>query len=584
MSRNVSRPQDAKEHDDRAKMSSRLIGQEAGQSRSQIWVFAVSIVIVAVAVLAAHWPALSAQALSFDDDRYLTENALVKNPSWNSARRFLCEVLEPSTIGGYYQPLAMISLMLDYAAGGRVDNLKVFHQTSLLLHLCNTVLIMFLVFRLFGRVWPAAAVALLFGLHPMTVETIAWVGERKTVLAAFFSLLSLNFYVGYSCKGGWKLYCLTLLMYVLALMSKPTSTPLPFLMLVLDYWPLRRLGKTAVLEKLPMLLIGGISGVITFISQMRTASVLLPGEYSLTAVPLIVGYSLTFYISKIFYPVHLSSHYPFPEPFALSDPMVLASVISAVILIAAAAVSLRWTRVFFAGLLFFFIAILPTMQVIAFSNVVASDKFAYLPVVGFLVSGAYLMIRLWDLTAATRFMRLFRLGIVALLIFAAESEASLTRRYLVHWQNTESLYSYMIENAPKAPVLHNNFGVFYYKNGKVNKAAEEWSIAAALDPDYPDALNNLAWVLATNKDAQKRDGRKAIILAQKACRLTDYKDAAKLDTLAAAYAEVGEFDKAVAAIQEGIQIAQSSERKELANEMVERLKLYREGKTFHQRQ
>jgi tetratricopeptide (TPR) repeat protein len=195
-----------------------------------------------------------------------------------------------------------------------------------------------------------------------------------------------------------------------------------------------------------------------------------------------------------------------------------------------------------------------------------------------------LMIRLWDLTAATRFMRLFRLGIVALLIFAAESEASLTRRYLVYWQNTESLYSYMIEMAPKAPVLYNNFGVFYYKNGKVNKAAEEWSIAAALDPDYPDALNNLAWVLATNKDAQKRDGRKAIILAQKACRLTDYKDAAKLDTLAAAYAEVGEFDKAVAAIQEGIQIAQSSERKELANEMVERLKLYREGKTFHQRQ
>ena len=121
--------------------------------------------IVAGATLFAHWPALNARALNFDDGQYLTTNSLVQHLSWQSARRFLTEVLEPSTVQGYYQTLAMISLMLDYAVAGQPDNLQPFHRTSLILHAANTALVFVLLYLLVGRPWIAAGVALLFGVH-----------------------------------------------------------------------------------------------------------------------------------------------------------------------------------------------------------------------------------------------------------------------------------------------------------------------------------------------------------------------------------------------------------------------------------
>ena len=164
------------------------------------------IVAVCVIVLVVHWPALSAKAVSFDDDTYVTNNLLVQNPGWASANRFLTEVFSPSTVGGYYQPLAMISLMFDYAVGGRTDNLMPFHRTSIALHVANTVLIIVLLYLLFGNIWLAAAAGLLFGVHPMTVESIAWVTERKTLLAAFFSFWSLLFYILFTRTAAKKYY------------------------------------------------------------------------------------------------------------------------------------------------------------------------------------------------------------------------------------------------------------------------------------------------------------------------------------------------------------------------------------------
>jgi hypothetical protein len=224
------------------------------QPTSKVYLVAVLTVAVCAAALITHWPALSAQALSFDDNRYFVENFLVRNPSWESAKRFLTEVLEPSTVGGYYQPLTMISLMLDYALGGQTDSLLPFHITSLALHIANTALIIVLLYQLFGLAWVAAGVGLLFGVHPLTVEPIPWVGERKTLLAAFFTLWSLVLYMRFVHKGSSKAYRGSIILFVLALMSKPTSTPLPALMLLTDYWPLRRLKWRSLLEKLLFLL------------------------------------------------------------------------------------------------------------------------------------------------------------------------------------------------------------------------------------------------------------------------------------------------------------------------------------------
>jgi hypothetical protein len=233
---------------------------------------------VLAVVLAAHWPALSSQAITFDDGQYLVDNRLVQDPSWRSVRRFFTEVLRPSSVKGYYQPLTMTSLMVDYALGGRPTDLTPFHRTNLALHALTTILSIVLLWQLFGNAWVAAALGLLFGVHPLTIEPVAWVGERKTLLAAGFSLLCLVCYVAWTRRRGRALGGLVLLTYGLALLAKPTSTLLPGVLLLLDAWPLRRLGWRAVGEKVPLLLLGAAAASVTYLSQRNTAGVLTPGE------------------------------------------------------------------------------------------------------------------------------------------------------------------------------------------------------------------------------------------------------------------------------------------------------------------
>ncbi len=468
---------------------------------SKAVLLAVLITCVCAAVIAVHWPALSAQALSFDDDQYLVNNTLVKSPSCASAWKFLSQVLEPSTVQGYYQPLAMISLMFDYSLGGRVENLLPFHRTSLALHAANTALIIVLLYLLFGEVWIAAAVGLLFGLHPMTVETIPWVGERKTLLAAFFALWSLIFYLRYThtrvtpAKTGiriqspvdcstWGLYIACFLFYLLALMSKPTSTPLPVLMLLLDFWPLKRLKWRSFLEKIPFFILGGIFAVITYVSQTRTAITISPVKIGVGRVFLTLCHNIIFYLCKIIWPVNLSSHYPFPDPLNLSNPMVLAGVIGTCILITILLILLRWTCAAFTGWLFFFVAILPTMQIIGFSNVIASDKFAYLPSFGLLMILASFLCNLRLKSASS-------VSVILLVLILASAESLATRSYLTHWRNSIGLFEYMLSKAPNAPILHNNLGVVYQGLGHYQEAMKSFNQAIKIKPGYAEAHYNL---------------------------------------------------------------------------------------------
>jgi Tfp pilus assembly protein PilF len=568
-------------------------------------------VVAACVVVAVHWPALSAQAISFDDHQYLLENQLVQNPSWASVYRILTEVTKPSSIRGYYQPLAMISLMLDYAMGGRPDNLLPFHITSLCLHVINTLLVIAFLYALFGKVWPAVIVGLLFGVHPLTVEPIPWIGERKTLLASFFALWCLLIYVRYTHKHSWSLLAGCAVMYVLSLMAKPTTTPLPVLLLLLDFWPLRRPIKKALIEKIPLFVIMVISAVITVISQSRTASIAMPGEYSLRQIPLILCHNIIFYLYKIIWPANLSSYYAFPRPFDISEPMILAGVIGTCVLLPVLLISLRWTRSLLTGWLFFFVGILPTMGLIGFTNVIASDKYAYLPSVGFLMIFAQLLVWLWD---SVRGSLIRRIIIIVFMLALTGSESIATRRYLTHWQTTENLFSYMLALTPNSFVLHNNYGCFLFKKGQVGEAAKHFektlqlnpvylsalnNLGAAycaqgktelsiicynkvleLEPNNVDAINNLAWFKATEEDPNCRNSEDAIRLATDACKLTSYEKPYLLDTLAAAYAASGKFGEAVATAEKALELAQSLGDKELAEEIRKHLYLYEAGQPY----
>jgi len=474
---------------------------------------------VALVALAAHWPALSAQALSFDDNQYLTENPLVQRPSWASAGRFLGEVLAPSTVRGYYQPLAMISLMLDAAMGGRPENLRPFHRTSLALHTANTALVVVLMHALFGHAWAAAMTGLLFGVHPLTVEPIPWVGERKTLLTTFFALCCLVSYVRYARVGGGRWYGCSIVAYVLALLSKPTSTPLPVVLLIVDYWPLRRLGRRALVEKIAFFVVAGVSAAITTISQARTATVATPRGYDPTIIPLTLCHNVVFYLYKMVWPSHLSAHYPYPQPFTIGQPMVLVGVIGTALLIPLLLLSLRWTRALAVGWAGFFVAIFPPMGVIGFTHSIASDKYAYLPSIGLLLPLCHFLGKAWDALgrrSSSTVGQGVMLGIVGVV---AVAEIIATRRTLANWQDTEGHFRHMLALTPHARILHHGLAdalrtkAFAHQAGALlNEAAEHYRLATRPGPDSPfgrndiltcAALNNLGNILAgaNNVDA-----------------------------------------------------------------------------------
>jgi hypothetical protein len=568
------------------KNATALPSKKDTRTNSQIFALTVLIIIVAIAVIATHWPMLSAKAFSFDDIQYLSENLLVQNPSLASAWRFLVEVLKPSTVHGYYQPLAMISIMLDYAMGGRDDNLQPFHRTSLALHVANTALVIVLLYLLFDRAWVAAMVGLLFGVHPMTVEPSVWISDRKTLLATFFALWCLILYICFTRKKSWRFYSACLLTYVLSLMSKPTSTPLPVLLLLLDYWPIRRISKQTVLEKLPFFVVGGISAIITYISQKGTASVAVPAKYDLGRIPLTFCHNIIFYLYKMFWPVNLSSHYAFPNVLRLSDPMVLAGVIGTCILIPSLVISLHWTRALLTGWLIFFVAILPTMQVIEFSDVIASDKFAYLPSIGLLMILAWFLAHLWGSASLNR-IGIRQAGLIAVVLVLAASESVAARHYLVHWQDTESLWRYMVRITPWAPAPHRGLGDALLRNGKVEEAISEYKQHIQLMPNSCAALNNLAWILATNGNPQVRNPAEAVELAERAYKITPYdRRPETLDTLAAAYAAAGRFDEAVRVAEKAMELTASSNVNRrvdaLRSGIRSRIDLYRQRKPYYE--
>ena len=519
-------------------------GSGKEESSRSIIVFLVSLVVVGVIVLAAHWPALSARALSLDDDQYLVENRLVRNPSRASAKRFLTEVFEPSTVRGYYQPLTMMSLMLDVVMGGSVDNLRPFHRTSLFLHVANSLLLVVFLYFLFGRALLAAMVGLLYGVHPVTIESIAWVSERKTLLAAFFALWCLIFYEHFIRKRDRRYGVVCLVMYVLSLLSKPSIIGMPVLLLLLDFWPLRRLSKKAVLEKVPLFIIAGVAGVVTFISQSRAASVTLPGESGLVHVLLIFCHNIIFYLYNLIWPVNLSWYYPFPEPFNLSHPQVVFGVVGTCVLIPALLISLRWTRCLVGGWLFFFVAIFPTLGVIGFHPMIAADRHMYFPMVGLLLPVGWFFSRLWDGEFVKFGKAARRITLVAAVMLLTASEFVLTRRYLAYWRDSESVYKYMLEFSPDVAELHNNLGNILKDLGKVEEAIKHFNRSLELKPNSHLIHNNLGNAL--DKLGRSDD---AIEHYRKALRLKPNFAVAHYN-LAAALAKQGKTDEAIAEYRE----------------------------------
>jgi protein O-mannosyl-transferase len=436
---------------------------------------------------------LTARALFIDDGIFIFDNPLVLSPSWGSASRFFAELFQPSTVMGYSMPLSMISLMLDVGMGGTAENLLPFHRTSLLLHLLSTALVILILHRLFKRPIIAAAVGLLFGVHPLTVEPIAWLSDRKTILCAVFSLASIWMYLRHVGRPNWADYSASIVMFVLASLSKPSSMTLPIVLLLMDWWPLGRLSRRAVWEKAPYFVVAAVFTTITLISQIPTAEVGLLDNGPRFRAPLVLCHNIIYYLYEIVWPRQLRPLYLLPEPFDLSHPMILAGVVGTCVLIPMLLISLRWTRALAAGWLIFFVALFPSSGVFRVSDSIAWDRYIYLPSIGLLMIVAWALSRAADAVRGGPAPRIL-LGCAVVVIIALEVVG--TRRQLAVWQDSETLVRYTLGLEPRSSVLHNRLGTLLEAAGKSDEALAEYEEAVRLMPNNPHAQNSLALALA----------------------------------------------------------------------------------------
>jgi hypothetical protein len=478
---------------------SRLIGLAA----NPIVVAAAVWVVVLAVVLATYWPALSAGALYMDDKFYL-EAVPMRNPSWASLKAIFGDVLAPSVVHGYYQPLSLLSVMLDFLDPKAADSLMPFHRTALLLHLFNVALVVILI-RLLWKNWVTAGVlGLLYGVHPLNADVVLWIGERKTLLSTCFALCCLVLYVMYARRkeqtgrGDWKPYLACLLAYGGALLSKPTALPVVGLLLVLDYWPLqRRFDRTTLREKVPFLLVAALAAVVAVISQTGTGPDQGVRVMNFLYLPLVIGYCTGFYLWKTVWPAGLVADYPAPNPFGLTNIEVLVGVLCVAGIIVAIVLSARRTRAWVAGGLFFLIAISPTLGIIRYTSSMAANRSMYLPLLGLLLPLAWGMNRLWNLELGAwkgRGRRLILVGVGATL---ATGSAVATRRYESHWQDSVTLLQYYLTQKSEEWKLRTRLGNEWIQRNNLPLAIAEFREAARLAPNWVENHLNLGRALFT---------------------------------------------------------------------------------------
>ncbi len=453
-------------------------------------------------VLATYWPALSSGAL-FMDDRFYLGAPEVRNPGWASVQKIFGEVLAPTIVKGYYQPLALTSIMVDFLDPAAANNLRPFHRTSLLLHLLNVALVVVLLYLLFGNWMTSGLLGLLYGLHPLNADVVLWIAERKAVLSTFFALCSLVLYVLYARHADrtshrdWKRYGVSLLMYVCAVLSKPTAVPVAVLLLVLDYWPLSRLNRRTLIEKTPFLIVCVMFAVVTVISQTQSFDAGKVPMMHLPYLPFIIAYSTGLYLFKTIWPAGPVYDYTFPQSFSLVNPEVLFYILCTAALIAAMIITARRTRALLAGGLFFFFAISPALGIVRFTSSAVSNRFIYLPMVGLLLPLAWALNRLWNTSAAGARVSKMRIALMGTGAVLAIGCACATRAYGSQWHDTPKLLQYYLIHSPNDYKLHTRMGNEWIERGDYSSAITEFAKAIRLNPYWAENHLNLGRALFT---------------------------------------------------------------------------------------
>jgi tetratricopeptide (TPR) repeat protein len=475
-----------------------IVGQRVSslRPRSRFAIFAVCSLLL-LAIITVYGQTARHDFVNFDDDEYVRENWHVLQGlnggsiAWAFTHR----------VSAQWTPLTLLSLMCDVqlvqSTAGRSDTARlaaVMHVVNAGLHAVNALLLFAVLRAMTGALWPCAFVAAVFAAHPLHVESVAWITERKDVLSGFFGLLALTAYVWYSRGPSLLRYTATAAALVLGIMAKPMLVTWPLIFLLLDFWPLRRtLGPALLLEKLPLLALMAIVAVVAILGQQSGAAF-----YSLESAPL--GQRLAraveiyiAYLGESVWPANLTVLYP-EAPLKSVIPAIAAGT-ALVLLTVGALWACRRTRSLprpwlATGWLLYLITLLPVVGLVRVGSVIMADRFVYLPQIGLCTALA------WEAADHARRRRSLRrpLAAAAALLLAALTLCAW--RQTTSWRDSETLWKRSLACTRENYFAHNDLGLALAGRGKREAAIEHFRQALQINPEDAKARNNLGDVLA----------------------------------------------------------------------------------------
>ncbi len=493
-------------------------------------------ILLCCATLAVFWQVRTFEFINFDDQLYVADNRYVQQGlSWETV---VWAFTDATRFTNYWVPLTWLSILLDYQlygmhAGG-------YHLTNLILHILNTVLLFLALRWMTGHIWRSALVAALFALHPLHVESVAWVTERKDVLSTLFWMLCLLAYTGYVRRPGAIRYLAVFVFFVMGLMAKPMLVTLPFVFLLLDYWPFDRLKPTGTTvettrremkgrllrltaEKAPFLGLIAVVSVMAFLTQQEGGAVKSLADYPMNVR---IGNALVtyvLYIGKMFWPVRLAFFYPHPGALPLWQVMGAGVLLAAMTLLSIAKAG-RYPYVL-VGWLWYIGTLVPVIGIVVIGNYVMADRYTYISLIGLFVpvvwAGADLLPHRWRQHPVVWVMSVFIITVLALTawrqtahwrdsIALCRHAVAVTRNNLGAYNNlagalavkgryAEALkyYEEALKIDPSCLAAYNNLGLIYEKLHQPAEAVAVYEKALSIDPGYALAHNNLANVLSS---------------------------------------------------------------------------------------
>ena len=498
----------------------------------------ISILIV-VAILLVYWPVQHYDLITLDDVDYITGNPHIKYGfTWDS---FVWAMKDIHT--GYWHPLTWFFHILDYQlfrvrVGGH-------HWTSVIIHMANALLLYLVLKRLTGAIWKSAVVALLFAVHPLNVESVAWVSERKNLLCTSFWFLGMWSYVSYTERPGVYRYLLIVLAFVLGLMAKPMIVTFPFTLLLLDYWPLGRLSSWKVLprlvvEKIPLFVFSAAVSVLTFLASFRGDVTVSVDKLPLVDRLANAAVSYAKYIGKLFWPSELVVFYPYAKD--LGSLQVIAAVLLLLVISCLAIFAARKSRYLLVGWLWYLGTLVPVIGLIQVGKQAMADRYMYVPMIGLF------MIIVWGISDLLKESNR-RVVIAAAAAGAATVSLMICSTPQVrYWQNGITLFEHALSVNEQNPRAHYNLGIALTDAGKLKEAVFHFKNAIRLEPDYEGPYAYMGIALARQGMTDE-----AVAYYREALKLRPDDEVVR-NNLGVALAGKGKFDEAAVQFQEAVRI------------------------------